>query len=105
VFDQNHSKAHNDAWAFNARVGLILFVVYVALYGAFIFLSVFQRDTMRSPSLGGVNLAVIYGFGLILGAFILAVLYMVLCKSEPDARPEPTELEVATKAVEEEGGA
>lgn len=103
--EQNHSKAHTDAWAHNARVGLILFIVYVALYGAFIFLSVFRRETMASPSIGGVNLAVVYGFGLILGAFVLAVVYMLLCKREPDSRPEPTDFEVATKAVEEEGGA
>ena len=93
------------AWAYNARVGLILFAVYLAVYAGFIYLSAFARDVMARPSVGGVNLATVYGFGLILGAFVLAVVYMVICQREPDARPEPTEIEVARKAVEEEGGA
>lgn len=93
------------AWAYNARIGLILFALYCVGYGGFIFLSAFRREVMAQPSLGGVNLATIYGFALILGAFVLAVVYMLLCQAEPDDRPEPTEIEVATKAVEEEGGA
>ena len=93
------------AWAYNARVGLILFAVYLAVYAGFIYLSAFARDVMAKPSVGGVNLATVYGFGLILGAFVMALLYMVLCKPEVDPRPEPTEAEVAAKAVEEEGAA
>ncbi|WP_206293508.1 DUF485 domain-containing protein [Humisphaera borealis] len=103
--DPNHSKAHTDAWAHNARIGLILFVIYLILYGVFIVLSAFMRDTMKTPSIAGVNLAIVYGFGLIVGAFVLAVIYMVICKSEPDTRPELTEIEVANKAAEEEGAA
>ena len=94
-----------SAWDYNARVGLILFAVYLALYGGFIGLSAFAREWMARPSVGGVNLAIVYGFGLIGGAFVLAVLYMFLCKPEPDARPELSEAEVAAKAVEEEGQA
>ncbi|QOV90426.1 DUF485 domain-containing protein [Humisphaera borealis] len=105
VSDPNHSKAHTDAWAHNARIGLILFVIYLILYGVFIVLSAFMRDTMKTPSIAGVNLAIVYGFGLIVGAFVLAVIYMVICKSEPDTRPELTEIEVANKAAEEEGAA
>ncbi len=45
---------------------------------------------------------------LVFAAFVgsvLALVYMVLCRPEVDLRPEPTEIEVARKAVEEEGGA
>jgi len=93
------------AWAYNARIGMILFAIYCAIFAGFIYLSAFARDVMARPSVGGMNLAVVYGFGLIFGAFALAVVYMVACRQEPDDRPEPTELEVARKAVEEEGGA
>jgi uncharacterized membrane protein (DUF485 family) len=82
-----------------------LFAIYCAIFAGFICLSAFARDVMARPSIGGMNLAIVYGFGLILGAFALAVVYMVVCQQEPDDRPEPTELEVARKAVEEEGGA
>jgi uncharacterized membrane protein (DUF485 family) len=65
----------------NARLGLALFFVYLLLYGGFMGLSAFSLDTMRSTPFGGVNLAILYGFGLIVGAFVLAMVYMVLCKS------------------------
>lgn len=96
---------NSDAWAYNARVGLILFGVYCVFYGGFIYLSAFDREYTKTPSLGGVNVATLYGFALIIGAFILALLYMVLCRREVDDRPELSEAEVAEKAVEEEGAA
>ena len=68
--------------SFNARLGLILFTVYCAIYGGFVYLSAFRRDVMERPSIGGVNLAIIYGFALILGAFLLALIYMALCRRE-----------------------
>ena len=67
----------------NARIGLALFFVYLALYGGFMALSAFYLETMRSTPFGGVNLAILYGFGLIVGAIVLALLYMVLCKAPP----------------------
>ena len=73
-----------NAWDFNARIGLVLFSIYLALYGGFIYLSAFKRELMARPSVGGANLAIVYGFGLIVAAFVLAVLYMFLCKREPD---------------------
>jgi uncharacterized membrane protein (DUF485 family) len=71
-----------NAWDYNARVGLVLFAVYLALYGGFIYLSAFRRDVMARPSVGGMNLAIVYGFALIVAAFVLAVLYMFLCRPE-----------------------
>lgn len=66
--------------AHNARMGLLLFVVYVALYGGFMALSAFLPEVMSRPSFGGANLAVMYGFALIVAALALALLYMKLCK-------------------------
>ena len=77
-----------NAWDFNARIGLVLFFVYLALYGGFIYLSAFKREVMARPSVGGVNLAVVYGFGLIIAAFVLAVVYMFLCRPEPPEAPD-----------------
>jgi uncharacterized membrane protein (DUF485 family) len=72
------------AAVYNARLGLVLFFLYLAIYGAFVYLSAFRPQLMAQPALAGVNLAVVYGFGLILGAFVLAILYMALCKSESE---------------------
>ena len=63
----------------NARYGLILFAIYVALYGGFIFLSVFMPHLLKAE-LNGVNFAILYGFGLIIAALVLAVIYMWLCR-------------------------
>src|SRR5687768_16051998 len=72
-----------NAWDYNARVGLVLFAAYLVLYGGFIYLSAFKREVMARPSVGGMNFAIVYGFALIIAAFVLAVVYMFLCKAEP----------------------
>lgn len=69
----------------NARIGLVLFSVYLVLYGGFMLLTAFAPETMGSTPLPGVNLAILYGFGLILAAFVLALLYGALCRSSRDA--------------------
>lgn len=66
----------------NARVGFVLFLVYLLLYGGFVFLNAFAADVMEWTPVAGVNLAILYGFGLILAAFLLAILYGRLCKPE-----------------------
>jgi uncharacterized membrane protein (DUF485 family) len=75
-------KEHEDeaVIAHNTRMGLLLFAVYVALYGGFMALSAFWPEVMSRPFLGGVNLAVTYGFTLIVAALALALLYMKLCR-------------------------
>jgi uncharacterized membrane protein (DUF485 family) len=81
-----HAPRHRsqNAWDFNARIGLVLFAVYLVLYGGFIYLSAFKREVMARPSVGGMNLAVAYGLALIIAAFVLAVVYMFLCRAEPE---------------------
>ena len=59
----------------NARYGLWLFFVYVAFYAGFVAISAFKFDALRTE-VGGVNLAIAYGMGLILLAFLLALVYM-----------------------------
>ena len=75
-----HDDHHAPTVARNARVGLWLFAVYVLLYGGFMALSAFAPQRMRRPFFMGVNLAVTYGMALILGAFVLALLYMFLVR-------------------------
>jgi uncharacterized membrane protein (DUF485 family) len=70
---------HSAAEARNARIGLWLFALYVALYAGFMWLCAFRAKLTGEPMLGGLNVAVVYGFGLILGAFVLAIVYMWLC--------------------------
>jgi uncharacterized membrane protein (DUF485 family) len=44
-------------------------------------LSAFEPQIMSRAPFGGVNLAIIYGFGLIVAALVLALFYMVLCRA------------------------
>ena len=64
----------------NARNGLALFAVYVLLYLGFVLLNAFSPERMQKPFLAGVNLAIVYGMGLIIAALVLALVYMALCR-------------------------
>jgi uncharacterized membrane protein (DUF485 family) len=63
-----------------ARLGLQLFAVYCALYAGFMYLSAFQPQWMEAKPAAGVNLAIWYGLGLIVGAFAVAMIYAALCR-------------------------
>jgi uncharacterized membrane protein (DUF485 family) len=64
---------------FNSRVGLVLFTLYLLLYGGFVYLAAFSPETLEATPLAGVNLAIWYGFGLIGAAFVLALIYGCAC--------------------------
>ena len=66
----------------NARLGLKLFAVYLALYGGFVFLNAFSAETMESTPFAGVNVAILYGFGLIIAAIVMSLIYGALCRHE-----------------------
>ena len=68
----------------NARVGLILFCVYLILYAGFVLLNAFAAERMESTPLAGVNLAILYGVGLIIAALVLAIVYGLVCRDEPN---------------------
>jgi uncharacterized membrane protein (DUF485 family) len=87
----NDNSANNRVISYNARVGLILFFLYLIFYAAFVYLSAFRGDVMAQPALAGVNLAVVYGFGLIFGALLLAVIYMLLCRKEEEPQMDADE--------------
>lgn len=78
-----HHEDHPHIVSRNARYGLILFAVYVALYGGFVFLAVFRTSVLASVVPGGANLAIAYGFGLIGAALLLALVYVFLCGDTP----------------------
>lgn len=88
----SHHEDHPDVISRNARLGLGLFAVYFALFLAFLLLNVFKPTLMAATaiptsetneiSLGGPNLAIVYGIGLIFAAFILALVYMGLTRQK-----------------------
>jgi uncharacterized membrane protein (DUF485 family) len=70
----------------NARYGAVLFLAYLLLYGGFVAINAFNPEVMDTVVLAGVNLAIVYGLGLIVAAFVLALLYGWLCRLPAPAR-------------------
>lgn len=62
----------------NARLGLRLFAVYGLIYGCYVVAGAFLPGVMK-VGLAGVNVAVVWGFGLIVLAFVMAIVYGRLC--------------------------
>jgi uncharacterized membrane protein (DUF485 family) len=63
----------------NARLGLALFAFYLIAYGAYVAVNAFWPAVMDAVPVGGLNVAVLWGMALIVGAFALALVYAALC--------------------------
>lgn len=59
-------------------MGIRLFSFYSLVYFGFVLLNTISPATMGLP-VGGLNLAIVYGFGLILFALLLAFIYNARC--------------------------
>lgn len=69
----------DPAFAFKRRLGVVLFAVYGAVYAGFIVVNLVSPKLMGSLILPGQNLAVVYGFGLIVFALLMALVYNAAC--------------------------
>ena len=79
----------DPAFAYKRRLGVILFFVYAAIYSAFVILNLVAPSVMDATLFAGLNVAVIYGFGLILLALILALAYNRACGKKEATLAEP----------------
>jgi uncharacterized membrane protein (DUF485 family) len=69
----------------HTRRGLGLFAIYVVFYAGFMALAAFAPDAMERPTpFGSVNLAIMYGMGLILLALVLALVYVFISRIPDD---------------------
>jgi uncharacterized membrane protein (DUF485 family) len=85
--DKKTPVNHDDSpelSAMQARSGLWLFAVYCLAYAIFMVLATFSHQTMALPTPLGPNVAIVYGFGLIFGAIVVALAYMLACKWNVD---------------------
>jgi len=62
-----------------ARLGIYLFLFYVVVYSGFVVIGLYDPDLMGVHVVGKQNLAIIYGFGLIVLAIIMGFIYNALC--------------------------
>lgn len=62
-----------------SKLGIWLFVAYTIVYAIFVTIGVVNYEAMGKIVLGNLNLAIVYGFGLIMFAIILGVIYNWRC--------------------------
>ncbi len=92
------SSGPDPAADYKTRLGVIMFLLYCVIYAGFVLLTVLTEGrAMQYVGLGGLNLAVLYGMGLIIFALILALIYSAMCTAkerelgvEPTAPQEPS---------------
>ncbi len=66
----------------NSKIGLRLFFIYTLFYLGFVLVNAFATDWVEWVPFAGLNLAILWGFGLIALALVLALVYGFLCNSE-----------------------
>ena len=64
------------------RIDFAFFAIYCIFYAGFVALAAFRQDWMAATVFRGINLAVVYGMVLILGAIGLALMATMLRRSE-----------------------
>ena len=72
----------DPAFAYKRRLGIVFFLFYASVYAGFVLLNLIRPTLMETRVLAGLNLAVVYGFGLILFAFIIALVYNRACSGK-----------------------
>jgi uncharacterized membrane protein (DUF485 family) len=68
----------------NARLGLIFFCVYAAIYFAFVLGNAYAPKMMELTPIAGINLAVLGGLALIGLAFVMALAFGILCRKSEE---------------------
>ncbi len=69
---------------YKAKLGIYMFIIYVIIYSGFIAINVLEPKIMGLILFAGLNLAVVYGFGLIILAVVMGVIYNHLCSKKED---------------------
>ena len=76
----DHGVDH--ASQYKTRLGIAMFSVYALIYAGFVFINLIDPEIMETAMPGGINLAVAYGFGLIILPLFLAVIYNAKCNKK-----------------------
>ena len=74
----------DKAIKYKSRLGVKLFFVYAAVYALFVAINTLNPVLMEAEVFFGLNLAIVYGFGLIVFAIVLGLIYNHLCTKKED---------------------
>lgn len=75
----------DKAAAKKAKLGVILFLCYAAIYAGFVAIGLINPDLLGKQVVGNQNLAIIYGFGLIVLAMVMGFVYNFFCTRFEDS--------------------
>jgi len=67
---------------YKTKIGIRLFIVYSLFFAGFVALNTFVPDVMGMIFLFGLNLAIFYGFFLIVFAIVLGLIYNMMCTAK-----------------------
>ncbi|MBN1591802.1 MAG: DUF485 domain-containing protein [Candidatus Coatesbacteria bacterium] len=67
--------------AYKTKLGVRMFLVYLVIYFGFVVINS-VKPSLMGIHIGGVNLAIVYGMGLIVLALMMAMIYTHLCSKE-----------------------
>jgi len=84
---------HDPAASYKARLGVWMFLVYFLIYAGFVAINLMKPVLMEGRIIFGLNLAVVYGFSLIVVALLMALIYNRFCSAQEmalqtDDRPQ-----------------
>ncbi|MBK6935756.1 MAG: DUF485 domain-containing protein [Chitinophagaceae bacterium] len=74
----------DKAAAKKAKLGVKMFIIYTLVYAGFVFIGLTKPEWMGLRALGEQNLAIVYGFGLIILAIIMGFIYNYFCTRMED---------------------
>ena len=78
----------DPASEYKKRVGVRMFIVYGIFYAGFVAINTVSPKLMGTKIIFDLNLAVVYGFGLILAAIISGLVYNYMCTKKEDEMAE-----------------
>lgn len=70
----------DNAQAYKTTLGVWMFIAYTIVYAGFVVINTI-KPTLMEKVIFGQTVAIVYGFGLLAFALILAVVYNQLCNA------------------------
>ena len=73
----------DPASRYKTRLGVVMFIIYCVVYVGFVLTNVVSEgEAMQTILFMGLNLAVVYGVGLIVLALVMALIYNYKCTNK-----------------------
>ncbi len=69
----------DHAAVYKSRLGVKLFILYTLVYAGFVIIGLTKPELMGLEIISGQNIAIVYGFGLIILAIIMGFIYNLFC--------------------------